>query len=134
MLGESRSMDTIAFSQNTRVSVETPTAFPVADDLIEALVPFLRHYPEVQQAFLVQFTYPPGHDPTIGDAPCLTCVVQLDGDPENRVFNAISRASQPIVDGRLGPWRFLDFFRYDDSVSNVIERTTAPFYVSSSLR
>ncbi len=122
-------MDTIVISHNTPVTVGAPTAHPLADGLIEALSPFLSRYPEVSRGFLVQFAYPPGYDPTIGDAPCLTCVLQLDGDRENHVFNEISRASQSIVDGRLGPWRFLDFFRNTDSVSDAVERAAAPFYV-----
>jgi hypothetical protein len=127
-------MDTIVFSQDTRVSVAVPTAHAIAGELLDSLVPFLGRYPEVQRSFLVQFTYPPGYDPTVGDTPCLTCVVQLDADADNRVFNAISRASQSIVDGRLGQWRFLDFFRLTDSESAVIERTTSPFYVRPSRR
>jgi len=124
-------MDTIVLSRNTVVTVGPPTEFSLAYGLAGSLSSFLSRYPAVSRAFLVQFRYPPGHDPSVGDAPCLTCVVELKGDPANDIFNEISRASQPVVDGQLGPWRFLDFFKYSDSVSTAVERAAAPFYVKA---
>src|SRR5438128_12571970 len=95
---QGRPMDTIIFSRNTLVTISPRTTHPVSDSLIEALSSFLGNYALVIRGFLVQFTYPPGYDPIIGDVPCLTCVLELDGDPDGHVFNEISRASQSIVD------------------------------------
>ena len=124
-----RPMDTVFISRGTSITVGPPTAHPVSADLTSALSSFLSNYSTVSCGYLVQFTYPPGYDPTVGDSPCLTCVLQLDADSDNHVFNEISRASQPVVDGRIGPWRFLDFFRYNNSVADAVEAAARPFYV-----
>ena len=122
-------METIVFSRDTRATISLPTTHPIVAGFTDALSELLSGHPQVSHAYLLQVRYPPGHDPAIGDTPCLTCVLRMDGDSDNQIFNEISRASQRVVDGRLGPWRFLDFARYSESMGRAIESTTTPFYV-----
>src|SRR5215831_11244396 len=122
-------MDTVFIARGTSITVGPPRAHPVPADLTSALSSFVSTFPMVSRVYLVQFTYPPGYDPTVGDSPCLTCVLQVDTGADDHVFEQISRASQPVVDGRVGPWRFVDFFRYSDSVAGAVEAAARPFYV-----
>lgn len=123
-------MDKIEFSKDTPASVSSPTAYPLPTGLKEALANFLSEYPQVRRGYLLQIVYPPNADPQVGDRPCLTCLIEIERDPDNSVFNGIIGAGQPVVEGKLGEWQFLDFLR-SEAVPNA-DQIAPAFYVKKT--
>lgn len=120
-------MDQIKFPEDTPVTVSRPLAFPLPEKITDILAAFLAKYPQVRRACLLQIVYPRKLDPRVGDSPCLTCVVDIERDPDNATFSKICEASQSVVDGKTGEWSFLDFLPFD-AVPEV-EQIAPPFYV-----
>lgn len=125
-------VDQIRVGRDSRVQLGPPSAFPVAQGVIQGLKMLLSHYESVAAAYLVQMTYVDNPDMSPEGRPCLTLCLEYTQGQDRSVHDQISIAAQGVVDGKLGEWRFIDIIVLNSSMAQVAKNATAPFYVKQT--